>query len=250
MDFGVSVGPEPEKIEEVPKDFDFIELAIGEREIRPEEIDKEKLSQRLEAKGFDLVVHLPFRQPVATGVPELNEALIKYFDRLLEFSADLDAKKAVVHPNMREEESEIQQEALRDQIEELKALGEDHRIEVVFENVGQFDTLEMFDLAEIIEDVGASMCFDTGHGFAEAGQEITETFLENEGDLISHVHAQDTRENEDLHLPVGAAQIDFEGFFSKIEDFDGTMCLELFTSDPDYMLISKEKVEKAFSGDS
>ena len=250
MDFGVSVGPEPEKIENVPEEFDFVELAIGEKEIRPEEIDEEKLSQRLEAKAFDLVVHLPFRQPVATGVEELNEALIEYFGRLLEFSAGFDAEKAVVHPNMREEESEIQQEVLEDQIKELKALGEEHGIEVVFENVGQFDTLEMFDLAEIIEEAGASMCFDTGHGFAEAGQEITETFLENEGDNISHIHAQDTRENEDLHLPVGSAQIDFEAFFSKIEDFEGSMCLELFTSDPDYMILSKEKVEKAFAGDS
>lgn len=250
MDFGVSVGPEPEKIEEVPEEFDFIELAIGEKEIRPEEIDTEKLEERLEAKAFDLIVHLPFRQPVATEAPELNEALISYFDRLLEFSAELDTKKAVVHPNMREEESEKQQEILREQIEELKALGDDYGIEVVFENVGQFDTLEMFDLADIIEYSDASMCFDTGHGFAEAGQEITETFLKNEGKKISHIHAQDTRENDDLHLPVGSAQIDFEAFFSKIQDFDGTMCLELFTSDPDYMLLSKQKVEEAFAGDS
>lgn len=250
MDYGVSVGPEPGKIEEVPEEFDFVELAIGEKEIRPEEIDEEGLKEALDEKGFYLVIHLPFRQPVATGVEELNEALINYFDRLLKFSASLDAEKAVVHPNMRDEESERQQEVLEEQIRELKALGEEQGIEVVFENVGQFDTLEMFDLAEIIEDAGASMCFDTGHGFAEAGQEITETFLENEGDKISHIHAQDTRENEDLHLPVGSAQIDFEAFFSKLEDFEGTMCLELFTSDPDYMLLSKEKVEKAFAGDS
>ena len=42
MDFGVSVGPEPEKIENVPEEFDFVELAIGEKEIRPEEIDEKK----------------------------------------------------------------------------------------------------------------------------------------------------------------------------------------------------------------
>ena len=250
MDYGVSVGPEPEKIENVPEEFDFVELAIGEKEIRPEDIDEDDLKKVLDEKGFYLVVHLPFRQPVATEVPELNEALISYFDRLLEFSASVDAEKAVVHPNMREEESERQQEILEDQIKDLKALGEEKGIEVVFENVGQFDTLEMFDLAEIIEDSEASMCFDTGHGFAEAGQEITETFLENEGGKISHIHAQDTRENEDLHLPVGSAQVDFEGFFSKLEGFEGTMCLELFTSDPDYMLLSKEKVEEAFAGDS
>lgn len=250
MEIGVSVGPAWEKVSEVPEDFDFVEISIGEKEIRPEEIDKEELKQDLEKQGLDLYIHLPFRQPVTTEVPELNEALIDYFDRLLEFSADLDALKAVVHPNMREEESELQEEILEEQVKKLKALGEEHGVEIVFENVGQFDTLEMFDLAEIIGEADASMCFDTGHGFAEAGQDITETFLENEGDLISHIHAQDTRENEDLHLPVGSAQVDFEAFFSKLEDFDGSVCLELFTADEDYLLLSKEKVEEAFSGDS
>lgn len=250
MDYGVSVGPMPEKVKDVPDEFDFVEISIGEKEIRPEEIDEKSLKEDLEEKDFDLVIHLPFRQPVATGVEELDQALINYFDRLLEFSEELGAKKAVVHPNMREEESERQATILEEQIERINWLGEEKNVEVCFENVGQFDTLEMFDLAEIIEEAEASMCFDTGHGFAEAGQEITETFLKNKGEKISHIHAQDTRENEDLHLPVGSAQIDFEGFFSKLEDFDGTVCLELFTSDPDYMLLSKEKVEKAFAGDS
>lgn len=250
MEYGVSVGPAWEKVSEVPEEFDFVELSIGEKEVRPEEIEKGELRQQLEEQGLDLYIHLPFRQPVATEVPELNEALIDYFDRLIEFSAELDAKKAVVHPNMRDEESEEQLDTLKEQIEKLKALGEEKGIEVVFENVGQFDTVEMFDLAEIIDEAEASMCFDTGHGFAEAGQEITETFLENEADLISHIHAQDTRENEDLHLPVGSAQIDFEAFFSKLEGFDGSVCLELFTGDEDYLLLSKEKVEEAFAGDS
>jgi sugar phosphate isomerase/epimerase len=250
MDIGVSVGPAWEKVSEVPEEFDFVELSIGEKEVRPEEVDEEELRQQLEEQGLDLYIHLPFRQPVATEVSELNKALIDYFERLLEFSLELDAEKAVVHPNMREEESERQTEILEQQIKKLKASGDERGIEVVFENVGQFDTLEMFDLAEIIDEAGASMCFDTGHGFAEAGQEITETFLENEGDLITHIHAQDTRENEDLHLPVGSAQVDFEAFFSKLEDFDSSVCLELFTADEDYLLMSKEKVEKAFAGDS
>lgn len=250
MDYGVSVGPAPEAVEKVPEEFDFIELSIGEKEIKPEEIDKKALKERLEEKGFDLYIHLPFRQPVATEASELNEALISYFERLIDYSSKIGAKKAVVHPNMREEESEEQAEILEEQIKKIKALGEQRGIEVCFENVGQYDTLEMFDLAEIVEEAEASMCFDTGHGFAEAGQEITEVFLEEEGNKISHIHAQDTRENEDLHLPVGCAQIDFEGFFSKLEDFDGSICLELFTDDPDYMLMSKEKVEKAFAGDS
>ncbi|MFB6174361.1 MAG: sugar phosphate isomerase/epimerase family protein [Candidatus Nanohalobium sp.] len=250
MEYGVSVGPAWEKVSEVPEEFDFVEVAIGEKEVRPEKIDREELREDLEEQGLDLYIHLPFRQPVATEVPELNQAVIEYFERLLEFSADLEVVKAVVHPNMREEESMEQAEILEEQIKKLKASGDEYGIEVVFENVGQFDTLEMFDLADIIEEAEAPMCFDTGHGFAEAGQEITETFLENKADLISHIHAQDTRENEDLHLPIGSAQIDFEALFSKLEGFDGSICLELFTDDEDYLLLSKQKVEEAFSGDS
>lgn len=241
MKIGASIGPEPEVIAEIPEEFDFIELAIGEKEIPPEEIDKEEVRNDLEEGGFELVVHLPFRQPAATKVDVLNQAVLDYFEELLEFSEDLGATKAVVHANAREEDDEENIERLAQQMEELSEIGNAYDVEICMENVGQWDGIELFELGEILESLGVSMCFDTGHAFSEAGQEETELFLEEYGHIISHLHVQDTREGRDLHICIGEGEIDFESLGPYLEDFKGTACLEIFTDDPEYLLLSRKK---------
>jgi sugar phosphate isomerase/epimerase len=247
MEIGVSLGPEPEEISKVPQEFEFVELAIGEKEIDPEEIDVEQVKQDLEEKNLGLVVHLPFRQPLATKVDTLNEAALDYFDELIEVSEKLGAEKAVVHANAREEDDEENIEYLANQVEILSKLGEPYDIEVCIENVGQWDGIELFRLGEILEDQDVSMCFDTGHAFAEVGQEETEEFLEEHLELISHLHVQDTREGRDLHLCIGEGEIEWESLGSRLKGFNGTACLEVFTNDDDYQKLSREKFLNALT---
>lgn len=241
MRIGASIGPEPEQISETPEEFDFIELAIGEKEISPEEINKKQVKKDLEESEFGLVVHLPFRQPAATKIDALNQGLLNYFDELLEFSAELGAGKAVIHANAREEDDEDNIDVLEDMVQRLDELGESHDIEICMENVGQWDGIELFELGEILEHRNVSMCFDTGHAFAEVGQEETEIFLEQFSHVISHLHVQDTREGRDLHLGIGEGEIEWEPLGDYLQNFDGTACLEVFTSDSDYQLMSKDK---------
>ena len=241
MRIGASLGPEPEEIVETPEEFDFIELAIGEKEISPEEIDDEKVKKDLEEGDFGLVVHLPFRQPAATKIEALNQGLLNYFDELLEFSADLGAEKAVIHANAREEDDEDNIDVLEEMIHRLNDLGNSHGVEICMENVGQWDGIELFELGEILEHTNVSMCFDTGHAFAEVGQEETEVFLEEFSHVISHLHVQDTREGRDLHLCIGEGEIEWSPLGDYLKDFAGTACLEVFTSDSDYQLMSRDK---------
>lgn len=247
MKIGASIGPEPEQIKETPREFDFIELAIGEKEIKPEEIDKEKVKKDLAEGGFALVVHLPFRQPAATKIEALNQGLLNYFDELLEISAELGAEKAVIHANAREEDDEENIEILEEMVQRLDELGENHDVEICMENVGQWDGIELFELGEILEHTNVSMCFDTGHAFAEVDQEETELFLEDFSHVISHLHVQDTRDGRDLHLCIGEGDIEWDPLGECLSDFEGTACLEVFTSDSDYQLMSKDKFLEALN---
>ncbi len=241
MDIGVSVGPLPENIEDVPESFDFVELSIGEHEVSPEKIDAEEVREVLEQKGLDLIVHLPFRQPLATTVPEFNDAALGYFDRLLEFSSKLGAEKAVIHANMRDRDSEEELKELTSQVEQVKELGEEHSIEICFENVRHIDTPELMELGELLARIGASMCFDIGHAFIAADEEEVSEFLENHSDLVSHLHVHDIRERGDSHIAVGEGSIDFEAVAEQLSGFDGTVCFELFTDDMDYIELSRDK---------
>ncbi len=249
MKLGISLGPKPEEVSRVPEEFDFVEISIGEMEIAPEEIDTGQLKQDLEDRDLDLVVHLPFRQPIVTSVEEFNQAQKDYLERLLEFSSELGAEKAVVHANLRYgEDKEEMRERLEEQLGEISELGQEHGVEVCFENI-HFETskaADIWELADILEDLGLSMCFDNGHAFAEIDQEEIAEFLEEYTHIISHLHIQDTREGKDLHMPIGSAEFDFSIIGDTLPGFAGTACLEIFTSDSDYLKLSREKFREHF----
>lgn len=212
-----------------------------------DEIDFEDLRQVLGQKNFDLIVHLPFRQPLATEVEEFNEAVINYLERLLEeLKSEIKVEKAVVHVNLRDQDSEVEKQKLEQQVERLKEVGDRQEVEICFENMGQYDGLELFELGELLDSLDASMCFDNGHALAETGEEEMLEFLEEFSHLISHIHFQDTREGRDLHLPIGSSEVDFEPLADRLQDFDGTACLEIFTGDSDYMELSKQKFLEHF----
>ncbi|MFB6215473.1 MAG: sugar phosphate isomerase/epimerase family protein [Candidatus Aenigmatarchaeota archaeon] len=245
MDIGISIGPKFEAVPDMPGELDFVELAIGEMEVHPREIDVEQLKSDLEEKDFDIVTHLPFRQPVTTEVEMLNSAVVEYLEDLIKFSAEIGAEKAVLHPHMRDDESEFEFDIMRDQLEKIIEAGEENGVEVCVENVGQFSSLDLFELGALLDEMNASMCFDTGHAYSEVGQEEMEIFLDEFSHLVSHVHAQDTRMSKDLHMPVGSAEIDFNSIGKYFSGFKGTVCLELFTGDPDYILLSKQRWEES-----
>lgn len=242
MRFGVSCGPAIEQLEDMPEDFDFAEIAIGEMEVSLEELDTEFLEEQLEENGYDLIVHLPFRQPLATLAGGIDSANLEYLESLLEFSAELGAEKAVVHVNIRYgEEKEAVEEKARENIRMLMEKGRKHGVEVVFEHI-PFDDSKLCDLeefGELMEELDAPICFDTGHAYAETDQEGVNEFLEEHLGQISHFHLQDSMGGDD-HVSIGHGEIDWEEVGSRVSGFDGTATFEIFTDEPRYFEVSRE----------
>ena len=245
MTFGRSVGPMPDRIDDAGGD-DFVELAIGEHEIAPTELDMQAIRETLNEHDLDLVVHLPFRQPMATSVDVFNEAFISYMDQLLTSIAPLDPAKAVVHTSCRDPEAQDELDRLEEQIRELDRVGASHDVTICYENMGNFDGPSLDQLGAMLADADARMCFDTGHAFDEAGHEGMEAFLASYADLIDHVHLQDTRPGEDLHMPLGAGEIAFEPLGEHLSGETMSICLEIFSDDAVLMNDSMERAQRWF----
>ena len=62
---------------------------------------------------------------------------------------------------------------------------------------------------------------------------------------VHHVHLHDNDGRSDLHLPPGAGTIDWAAVVLALKDagYDGTITLEVFSRDRDYVLLGKRKVE-------
>lgn len=228
MQVGHTLGPSFD-LEPVPATADFVEPSVGEGERRVDVVDPHDFRERLDARDLGLTVHLPCQQPLATAVPEFDEAHLAYLDRVLGVAAKMGAAKAVAHATARDPAADRQRAALREQIRELDALGDDHGVEVVVENLGYVDHgLELDALGAALAETGAAMCFDVGHAVLEVGLDGTGAFLESQADLVSHLHVHDVDELDRPHVPVGGGGVDWERVADALGGFDGTAAVEVF----------------------
>lgn len=232
MELGVTVGDSIERIGETGEAFDFVEFGLSESAAIPEEIDKNHLEEACRTVGVDLDVHLPFKQVVATPVPELNEAIVDYQKRLLSWAGDVGARKAVLHATVRNPSDTSLRPLFADQLSAIVETGRDVGVEVVVENVGhQKRGLPLSVLGELASETGSSVCFDIGHAYMEGGNDAVERFLDEYSDLVSHLHVHDARSRGDTHIPLGAGEVEYRLLEQYFAEFDGTTAVEVFTDD-------------------
>ena len=229
--------------------FDFIELMMDGAGERRRVADRgDELRDALGAAEVDLLVHLPFGG-INPGSPfeHVREGSILELEAALETAADLGAEKAVAHASAEAWGPAWDDDDLHDRlfesIDRLDEAAAEWGITLCVENVpgGAFGTN---DFSALFDATDASMTLDTGHarmhGRDSGG---IAAFVEDYGGRISHVHVNDTRVARDEHLPFGAGNLDFERILGAFPDgWDGTLSLEVFTRDFEYVGISRERL--------
>ena len=230
MDLGLTVGDSLDRIDAADRRYDFLELSIGDSFLPPASIDRNRLETALD--GRELYVHLPFDQPVVTHVPELNGAIVDYQTRLLSWAGDVGACKAVLHGTTADRDDVDLREEFAQQLSAIVDAGERAGVEVVVENVGhQHHGVQLSVLGEAAREVDASVCFDVGHAYMEAGNDGIKRFLRSHGDRVTHLHVHDARRRGDTHIPVGAGEIDYDILSEQLSGFDRSVAVEVFTDD-------------------
>ncbi len=243
MEIGLTVGDSIDRIDATASGFEFVEFGLAEAADVPERIDDDRLRTTLEANDLGLHVHLPFEQDVATPVPEINEAIVAYQRRLLEWAGGLGARKAVLHGAVRDPHDTDLRPTTVDQLSAISNIGSDTGVEVVVENVGhQRRGLPLSVLGRLAREAGASVCFDVGHAYMEDGEDGIARFTREYGDLISHLHVHDARGRGDTHLPIGAGEIRYGELSERLDGFDGTVAVEVFTDDVDLLRDTARRV--------
>ena len=232
MEIGLTVGDSIERLETTAGSFDFAEFGLAEAADIPESIDDDQLQGTLDEMDLGFDVHLPFKQDVATAIPEINDAIVAHQRRLLDWAGELGARKAVLHATVRDPHDTDLRPIAAEQLSEIVDAGTERGVEVVVENVGhQKRGLQLSVLGNIAEEIDAPVCFDVGHAYMEDGNDGVERFLKNYGDLVSHLHVHDVRSRGDTHMPIGAGEIDYGLVSEYLTNFDGTVAVEVFTDD-------------------
>ncbi|NKE35338.1 sugar phosphate isomerase/epimerase [Natronococcus sp. JC468] len=249
MQIGLTVGDSLERTERTTAGFDLAELSIGKGR-DPDAIDTARLEAILADANVDLCVHLPFEQVVVTPVPEINDAIVDFLSRLLEWAGGVGAEKAVLHGTARNPHDTDLRPRFADQLVSIASAGDDAGVELVVENVGhQKRGYPLSVLGDLARETGTPVCFDVGHAYMEDGTDGIDRFLSSYGDLVSHLHVHDARRRGDTHLPIGAGEIDYGLVAEHLAGFDGTVAIEVFTDDVALLRDTARRVETALEAD-
>ena len=250
MELGLTVGDSIERLETTAEGFEFVEFGLAESADVPEGIDADRLRTVCDELDVAFDVHLPFKQVVATPIPEINDAIVKHQRRLLSWAGDLGARKAVLHGTVRNPSDTALRPMFTTQLSQITDAGRAVGVEVVVENVGhQKRGLPLTVLGDIAREVDAAVCFDIGHAYMEGGNDAVERFLKRYADLISHLHVHDARGRGDTHLPLGAGEIAYGLLSEHLHEFDGTVAVEVFTDDVDLLRDTARRIGSALDTD-
>ncbi|UHQ96095.1 sugar phosphate isomerase/epimerase family protein [Natrinema halophilum] len=250
MDVGLTVGDSLERTDRTIEGFEFAELSIGDS-VDTDDIDVNRLEAILADAHADLCVHLPFKQVLVTPVPEINDAIVEYLTRLLEWAGSVGAQKAVLHGTARDPHDTDLRPLFADQLTRIATAADDAGVELVVENVGhQKRGVPLTVLGDLARETETAVCFDVGHAFMEDGDDGVERFCSRYGDLVSHLHVHDVRSRGDTHLPIGAGEVDYDIVSEHLAGFDGTVAVEVFTDDVALLRDTARRTKSALDLDS
>jgi sugar phosphate isomerase/epimerase len=252
MKIGFPNNPRKDLLEEIEwigkNKFDFVDLFLEEDQAVPEKINIEKTKKLLRKYKFDVVGHLAWYLPIGSPIKSLRNAAIDEAKRYFEVFNKLDIKFVTIHSNhpkgmfSAKEGVKFQIETLRKLVNEAKR----YEIKLMYEPL---DTLEddIENVSRILNKIPELLLhIDIGH--ANLFGRKPEQFIKKFHKKIKHIHLHDNDECKDLHLPMGCGNIDWEKTLKILKKYyNGTITLEIFSKDKDYILLSKEKLRKLWN---
>ncbi|VVB61241.1 Xylose isomerase-like TIM barrel [uncultured archaeon] len=238
-----------EEIEWIGKNgFDFIDFFLEEDKAVPEKIDIEKAKTLLKKYGLATVGHTAWYLPIGSPIKSIRNAAVAEAAKYFAVFGRLGVKFVTIHSNWlsgmfsSEEGVKFQVESLRKLVEEAKK----YNIGVMYEPVDTpSDNVE--NVSAILDKVpGLFLHLDIGH--ANLFGKRPEDFIRKFHKRLKHVHLHDNDTYQDLHLPLGCGSTDWEKTIAVLKKYyNGTITLEVFSRDKDYVLLSKEKLRKLWN---
>jgi sugar phosphate isomerase/epimerase len=232
-------------------DFDFLDLTLEPPHAASWKIDAPALKRLLADSNLRVVGHTAPFLPIASPVDELRQAAVTEFRRCIDVFQRVGALYMNVHPGM----SPMHDRAFTVQrnlesLRELLSYGKKAGVGIMVENMpDRFNTAQQLsELLDPLPELGLHL--DIGHANLMTPMNMTSEILAAHGGRLKHVHLHDNRGgNQDLHLPLGAGNIDVLGSLRALKScgYDGTITLEVFTPDLNHLVYSRDVLKQTWA---
>ncbi len=221
--------------------------AAGSWQVRPDAIRAE-----LERRRMKVVGHTAFYLPMASAIEEIRCAAVAEFRRCIQVFSEVGAKWMNVHPdrNTPFHDRAFYVRRNLDTLRELLPYAQERGVGLMIENLpGEFNSAaQMGELLNALPELGLHL--DFGHANLDVPYNTAPEMLKAFGSRLRHVHLHDNRGGrDDLHLPLGAGNVDVEAVIRELKrcHYDGTITLEVFTPDRHYLAYSCEKLRRMWN---
>lgn len=229
--------------------FDFLDLALEPQAAYAKGIDVNHIRQVLDRHNMDVIGHTAWYLPIASSFPDLREAALREMELSIVVFRDLGVKKVNVHPHTNVPLAQV--DWIRDQniaaLSRLCDITDKFGMKLMLENPSR-DYNRVMELRPVFEAVpGLGFHLDVGHANLSSPYNRTEELVASFIDRLEHVHVSDNKGgDDDLHLPLGVGNINWRWVVAVLKNagYDGTVTIEVFAEDDDYLVMSKNKFKK------
>jgi sugar phosphate isomerase/epimerase len=203
----------------------------------------------LERHRLPVVGHTAYYLPLCSPFESIRRAAVEELKECIAAFAEIGAEWMNIHPDrnapMHDREFVIDRnlQSLRELLVEAKKFG----VGLMIENLpGSFNSVRQ--LSELLDPLPeVALHLDIGHANLVTDHNTTGEILKAYGHRLRHVHLHDNKGgNADLHLPLGAGNIEMDFHISLLQaaGYDGTITLEVFTPDRHFLAYSRDVLRR------
>jgi sugar phosphate isomerase/epimerase len=229
--------------------LDFLDLTLEPPAAATWRVDGKRLRKELESRRLGVVGHTAYYLSIGSAFEEVRRAAVTELRRCLEVFAEVGVRWMNVHPDgyapMHDRAFSIERNL--QSLHELLEAGQRLGVGIMIENLpGDFNTpAQLGDLLNPLPELGLHL--DIGHANLRVDHNMTEALLKSYGTRLRHVHLHDNKGGTaDLHLPLGGGTLDTAKHVRALKDsgYDGTITLEVFTPDRQYLRYSRDVLRR------
>lgn len=246
MRLGAMNNPKLDPVAEVRRiaaaGFDFVDLTLEPPRAAAADVDVAALHQVVRDSGLEVVGHTAWFLPIASPFASVWQAALREIERALDVFARLGATRMNVHPDarapMQSEEWIIARNA--EALSVFAAKARPYGITVMVEN-----TPGLFSVPRVLQALLAAapdvaFHLDVAHAHISGS---LQALLEGLASRLVHVHVSDNGGRTDDHLPLGAGTVDWARAIGLLKQagYDDTVTLEIFSTDLQYLYLSRDK---------
>jgi len=229
--------------------FDFLDLALEPPRAYAGTLDLRRVRKALERHGMGVVGHTAWYLPIASAFPEVRETALREMETCIRVFRELGVEKVTAHPHTNV--PLMGEDYIRDQniaaLSRLVELTGRMGLKLMLENTPRRYS-RVAELRPVLDAVpGLGFHLDVGHANLRTPYNRAEELLACFADRLEHVHVSDNKGgDDDLHLPLGVGNINWHWVVAVLKNagYDGTITIEVFSEDDQYLLMSKRVFEK------